>query len=70
MNLDGGDGHVGTIWCQEQDIAAGRRDLEGGQGMMAEHLGEGPPLLGARAILMTPSCFSVRGFSPLCLLFF
>lgn len=35
-----------------------------GQGMMAEHLGEGPPLLGVGTILMTPYCFSFRGFSP------
>lgn len=35
-----------------------------GQGVMAEHLGEGPPLLQTKAVLVTPSCFSFRGLSP------
>lgn len=64
-----GDGYVGAIWCQKQDIAAGRRDLEGGQGVMTEQHGEGPPLPGAGTTLVTPSCFSFRAFHlPACCL--
>lgn len=34
---------------------AWRRDLEGTQGVTAEHFGEGSLLLGAGAILVSPS---------------
>lgn len=40
---EGGDEHVGAIWCQEQDIAGGRSELERGRGIMTEHWEEGPP---------------------------
>lgn len=42
----------------------------GGSGVMAESLGEGPPLQGTGVILVTPSRFSFRGLSPPCLFLF